>query len=275
MLLRCKLLLFLLVCLCLSPLRGQPADKEPKVFFQREKQLFILYASNSALYPISLQFDFDLKGLKPIDDQETIFVIPAQKDSLPLFTFVIPEGRSWSYKYTYSYSIGDVNTQHDADHVYLLPFQEDEYYLLSQGYFGKSSHQNEHALDFTMPKGTRIMAARKGLVVDVKEDSNKGCPRKSCNDYGNYIRILHADGSIADYYHLQQDGVLVDLGQQVEAGELIGLAGATGWASRSHLHFIVYQAGINGRESFPTLFKTRDHPEGTLLKEGNTYLSVR
>lgn len=261
--------------LCQFSTKAQVGNPEPQVFFIQDNEYFTLHASNSALYPITLLFDFDLKGLKPQVALQDAYVISAKTDSVPLITFIIPEGRSWGYKYAYEYKIGDVNTKSHEQHVYLLPFKDGESYLLSQGYFGQSSHQNEHALDFTMPPGTEVTASREGIVVAYKEDSKRGCPSRACNDEGNYIRILHADGTIADYYHLQQNGALVELGQQVSAGELIGLAGATGWSSGSHLHFIVYQAGLDERITLPTLFKTKEYPNGSLLKEGKHYPSVR
>lgn len=145
--------------------------------------------------------------------------------------------------------------------------------MLSQGYNGESSHMNENAIDFTMPKGATITAARGGKVVDLKEDSNKGCPSAACNDDGNYVRILHTDGTMADYYHLQQNGVLVALGETVKAGQEIAKAGATGWASGSHLHFIVFKPTAIGRQSFETLFLTRKG--ATFLQENKWYKSVR
>ena len=79
---------------------------------------------------------------------------------------------------------------------------------------------------------------------------------------------------MADYYHLQFNGVLVKLNQEVKAGDVIALAGATGWASGSHLHFIVYQPSLNGRLSIPTLFKT-SQSSTEYLQEGIWYTSIR
>lgn len=253
----------------------QSKQADLKILTEHTKDQLKVYANNNELYPISVTFDFDIKGLKPLKEIPEILVLPSGKDSIELVTFSIPEGRSWSYKYSYRYYIGDANAKHKNDQEYLLPFEEGSQYLLSQGYFSNGTHRNERALDFTMPEGVNICAARSGKVVDLKEDSNKGCPSVDCNDYGNYIKILHDDGTMADYYHLKQNGALVEKGQKVRAGEVIGQAGATGWASGSHLHFIVYKASINGRISIPTKFKTKKSGTGALLEEGTWYRSIR
>jgi murein DD-endopeptidase MepM/ murein hydrolase activator NlpD len=57
--------------------------------------------------------------------------------------------------------------KHDDDFVYELPFEERLTFLVSQGYGGAYSHTGEshYSLDFRMPEGTRVCAARCGTVV--------------------------------------------------------------------------------------------------------------
>lgn len=255
-------------------LTAQEENDEMRLFFEEDGQVLRLKADNFKLYPISVKVNFELKGLQPTDDLPEIMVLPGEASDYELLAFSIPEGRSWGYKYAFSYYSGDASAKHNDDHVYLIPYKSGERYKLSQGYNGSFSHQNENSLDFTMPKGTEITAARAGRVVDLKEDSDRGCPSADCNDFGNFVRTLHSDGTMADYYHLQQNGALVELGQFVEAGDVIAEAGATGWASGVHLHFIVFKPTINGRMSIPTLFLTENN-NGEYLKEDRSYLSVR
>ncbi len=269
-----KSILLLSIFFISSGLAAQEQNDELQLFFEEDGQVLRLLADNKKLYPLSVKINLELKGLKPLEDLPEIVVVPGDAKGHELLTFSIPEDRAWSYKYAFSFYSGDANARHNDDYRYLIPFEEGERYLLSQGYNGSFSHMNENSLDFTMPEGTRITAARGGRVVDIKEDSNRGCPNVSCNDDGNYVRILHDDGTMADYYHLQFEGALVELNQEVRAGELIALAGDTGWASGSHLHFIVFQPTLNGRMSIPTLFKT-EQSSGEYLKEDVWYTSVR
>lgn len=269
-----KLTILFCILFIYSSLTAQEENNELKLFFEEDGQILRLLADNDKLYPLSVALSLELKGLKALEELPDIMVVPGEAHNYQMLTFSIPEDRSWSYKYAFNYYSGNAHAVHNNEYPYLLPYEEGERFLLSQGYDGDFSHVHENSLDFTMPEGTRITAARGGKVVDLKEDSNHGCPKESCNDDANYVRILHNDGTLADYYHLQFNGVLVKLNQEVKAGDVIALAGATGWASGSHLHFIVYQPSLNGRLSIPTLFKT-SQSSTEYLQEGIWYTSIR
>jgi murein DD-endopeptidase MepM/ murein hydrolase activator NlpD len=65
------------------------------------------------------------------------------------------------------------------------------------------------------------------------EDFERDGPR------ANYVRILHEDGSMGLYAHLDYKGVRVSPGDRVERGERIGRSGNTGYSTGPHLHFAV------------------------------------
>lgn len=69
--------------------------------------------------------------------------------------------------------------------------------------------------------------------------------------YGNFVIIDHGDGQWSAYAHLSQ--ILVECSAAVTQGELIGLAGATGNATGSHLHFEIFQAGLGQVNPWPRL----------------------
>lgn len=228
------------------------------VYAQQEGGSVFIYADNDQLYPQSVKVTLSLKGLKEKEKNRGFSVVPPGSKSFVLSELVIPQNRSWSYKYNFIYYEGDINAEHDDDHAYRLPYQTGKSFRVVQGYNGKESHSGENALDFDLPEGEIVTAARSGRVIKIKEDSNRGCPSKSCAALGNYVTILHNDGTMADYYHLQKNGALVESGQTVEAGDEIGKAGNTGWATGAHLHFIVYKPSEKGRVTFPTRFKTEE-----------------
>lgn len=134
-----------------------------------------------------------------------------------------------------------------SSYVYSLPYEINKKHLLVQGYFSSLSHKERAALDFKMKKGTKICAARSGVVVRVKEDSNKGGWSKKNRPFGNLLIIQHEDGSRAGYWHLQKDGALVNVGDTVKQGQIIALSGRTGYALFPHLHFIVWKFGGNNQ----------------------------
>ncbi|MEF9977526.1 MAG: M23 family metallopeptidase [Thermomonas sp.] len=114
---------------------------------------------------------------------------------------------------------------------------------IDQGFDGSFSHddaQNRHALDFAADIGTPVFAARAGTVMQVEAGFRAGgVASGEARGRANFIRILHDDGSMALYAHLAVDGVLVRVGQEVNAGQRIGLSGNTGFSTGPHLHFAV------------------------------------
>jgi len=145
----------------------------------------------------------------------------------------------------------------DTSYVYQLPYEPGNSHLIVQGYFGPFSHQNRAALDFKMKKGTKILAAREGVVRSLKEDSDKGGWSRKNREFGNYIIITHPDGSRAGYWHLQQNGALVNVGDTVQKGQVIALSGKTGYAAMPHLHFLVWGHDNTRQWSpLPTRFQT-------------------
>jgi murein DD-endopeptidase MepM/ murein hydrolase activator NlpD len=145
----------------------------------------------------------------------------------------------------------------DTSYVYDLPFEKGKKYFLVQGYFSHLSHKERAALDFKMKRGTKICAARDGVVVRVKEDGDRGGWNSKYRQYGNNIVIQHEDGSRAGYWHLQKDGALVNVGDTVRKGQVIGLSGKTGYAFLPHLHFLVWTFDSNNRwQQVATRFRT-------------------
>jgi len=144
-----------------------------------------------------------------------------------------------------------------------------------QADFGSFSHQqgsgSEHAIDWAMPVGTTICAARGGTVVAIRQDSAVGGEDPKYKNAYNYVIIRHDDGTFSEYIHLKKNGVVVLLGQKVRTGEHLGFSGNTGFTSRPHLHFAVFQT-VDGqtRRTIPVRFKTQTG-EIESLKEGLTY----
>ena len=183
-------------------------------------------------------------------------------------------GRPWDCRYTYRWNYGGRGGQPDGT-VYLLPFEAKARHKLFQGYHGSFSHQagspNEYAHDWDLAVGSVVQAARDGVVVGVRQDSNASGVGDRFRNSANYVMIRHDDGTYAEYLHLKQNGVLVHLGDQVQAGQPIALSGNTGYTSGPHLHFAVFRAiDGNTRETLPVKFKTKDGSIQT-LEQGKTY----
>lgn len=86
--------------------------------------------------------------------------------------------------------------------------------------------------DLAAAEGTPVLAAADGIVRYAGTHSS----------YGNYLRLLHADGDETLYAHLQY--LFVRTGQRVTAGQCLGTVGETGNATGPHLHFEILHKGI-------------------------------
>lgn len=182
------------------------------------------------------------------------------------------QAEDWNYRYSFSWTWGNVYAAHDDRATYLLPYGAGEAYRIDQGYRGRFSHYGdmEYAIDWNMPEGTRLYAARDGVVVGVEDRYTEGGADRRYQNRVNYVMIKHADGTIGEYAHLKPGGVQVKVGDRVKAGDFIALSGNTGFSTGPHLHFFVYKA-VNGsqRQSFPVRFQVGDQP--ILLVEGQAY----
>ncbi len=168
--------------------------------------------------------------------------------------------------------------------TYLLPFSTPV--QITQGFFGgyrsenygthrksRRQHDSTFAVDFGLPEGTPLRAARAGFVADwrdsgrftyadfLEEDPNPALRRRAAKET-NYVTICHDDGTFAIYAHLHFQGVDYKLKERwkktgrrtrIEQGQPLGWSGNTGLSTGPHLHLVVCKG--TPAESVPMVFK--------------------
>lgn len=95
---------------------------------------------------------------------------------------------------------------------------------------------NHTGTDIPAPSGTPIYAAKTGVVTTVNKNKN-------ASSYGYYCIISHGNGYATLYAH-QKQVPIVQEGQTVQKGQVIGYVGTTGRSTGNHLHFELRVNGV-------------------------------
>lgn len=258
------------------PPPGRESLPAVKVTTKCEDGVTHFYVENKELCEITMTFGLDLSNMKGNVEFPFTATFPAQEVTEAFSLTPTVAGGEWEYSYTNYFKLGSSCARHDDSYVYHLPYAAGCKFKVTQGYNGSFSHRgsNLYAIDWQMPEGTPVCAARGGVVVKIKDDSSIGGSSIKYDPYNNYVLIRHDDGTLGHYCHLKKGGVCVKPGERVQVGKQIALSGNTGFSSGAHLHFSVFKTK-DGREriSIPVKFRTADGAAATLV-EGRRYESM-
>ncbi len=203
-----------------------------------------LHATNEFHAPVELRLQRMAARNLTTEPPETLDTVLPPRSRTELVAAEIAPGRGRArMQYAAAYIVGDPKARHAPEMPYRVPYAIGQSHPVSQTYPGSLTHtspSNQHAVDIAMPEGTGIYAARGGTVVTVAYDSYSGGTRTGPEaPKANLVRILHADGTMAVYAHLQWESVRIRPGDTVERGEYIARSGNTGFSTGPHLHFAV------------------------------------
>lgn len=152
-----------------------------------------------------------------------------------------------------------------------LPLPSGTHFKISQGAFGLNTHHDlghEYTWDFDVPFGTPVLAVEDGTVLQVWEpDLGGGCDAKY-NSSPHNLKIKHADGTVAQYVHINS---LVKVGDIVKQGQQIAVTTKNGFICTPQLDFGIYLDeqhlyGSGQMKSIPLLFEGL--PDGGMAHEG-------
>ncbi len=115
--------------------------------------------------------------------------------------------------------------------------------------YGMRWGQPHKGIDFAASYGDPLHAIGDGVVVGAGYQSEEG-------GYGQITLIRHADGIVSAYAH--QSRMVVQVGDHVRAGQLIGYVGATGHVTGPHLHFEIRTETHGGQVDPQAWFAAHD-----------------
>lgn len=93
--------------------------------------------------------------------------------------------------------------------------------------------QPHMGVDFELPAGSPIFAARTGTVVRFGKN----------HAAGNFVVLNHGGGVESSYNHMLRVDPRIRTGLRIGAGQQVGQIGCTGYCTRAHLHFAVKNRG--------------------------------
>jgi murein DD-endopeptidase MepM/ murein hydrolase activator NlpD len=231
-------------------------DSQVRLSVKKAKGTDSLFVRNDLYTPVEVELRLSgVKNVVGVANQVIHRTIPARSTERMIALSPQIPSKAMAYKPSLRSIMGDPQralATNSLGYRYPLPWVGGPF-RISQGPNGQYSHfgaKSRYAIDIAMPEGTQIIAARSGTVVKT-ENGQSG---RGANPSGNFVRILHDDGTMGVYLHLKQGSVSVKEGERVVVGTPLGRSGNTGNSTGPHLHFVVQRNVGLALESIPYEF---------------------
>lgn len=224
---------------------GNPLQRDLRLFDPQKYLQEITRQTDSLLYKDYV----DLRKRLSIVEEDTLSLVWAPTNQLAQVSEQILIDSIWVTAFEYYSSwdsqkinIYNFNPKDFKDTVYVklydqffgtdwkLPLNETR--ITSE--FGFRRYRWHHGTDLKLNVGDPVYSTFDGIVRIRSYDRN---------GYGYYVVVRHKNGLETLYGHLSK--ILVEVGQEVKAGDLLGLGGNTGRSTGPHLHYEIRYQGLS------------------------------
>lgn len=233
-----------------------------------------LIAQNTYFGPVQIAFRLrPIENVSPSTRRSGLAVLPPRSETPLVVIGKSVDNVELRFDSEFQFIPGEPGIEHRPDQPYRLPYAPSTAVRVSQAYPVLKTHSDpasQYAIDFAMPIGTDVFAAREGVVIEVASDFfEAGTDYEVDGPRANIVRILHDDGTMGLYVHLNWNTIRVVPGQHVGRGEYLADSGNTGFSTGPHLHFVVQRNEGGALVAVPLEFASASGP--ITLVTGETY----
>jgi len=250
-------------------------EKPEVTLFQRSDPGGVMLIAKSTYFgPVQIAFRVHpIENVSAKTHRSGLTVLPPRSETEVVFVGKSVEQVDLRFDSEFQFVPGQPGAEHRPEQPYRLPYALSSAVRVSQAYPVVKTHgdpASQYAVDFVMPVGTDVFAARDGVVIEVASDFfESGTDYEVDGPRANVVRILHADGTMALYVHLNWNTIRVVPGQRVRRGEYLADSGNTGFTTGPHLHFVVQRNEGGALVAVPLEFAGPNGPQ--TLVTGETY----
>ena len=247
---------------------------EVRLFERSGNNGIALIAQNTYFAPVQVAY-----RVRPIENvsadtrRSGLTIVPARGQKELVVVGKSVEDVDLRFESEFQFIPGDPGAEHRPEQPYRLPYALSSAVRVSQAFPDTKTHADrasQHAVDFVMPIGTNVFAARDGIVIEVASDFfENGTNYQVDGPRANVVRVLHDDGTMGLYVHLNWNTIRVVPGQRVRRGEYVADSGNTGFSTGPHLHFVVQRNEGGALVAVPLEFGSPAGP--VTLVTGETY----
>lgn len=225
---------------------------EVRVRYENTGRSYQFYASSTTYAPVTLFLTFTkLEGTRKFGIEiPKAYILHYGENNL--FTLA-PDKEEGSVRFSYktSWRTGNMIQLPDTNFIYLPPVAAGKKVvanpMISLKKFLNKRIKNDETQDEIRPigltikaqNGDTIYAIRSGIVGEVQDNSASQGKGRAFDRNENYVEIYHKDGSEAQYKLFQDHGIFVSEGDEIIAGQPIGIIGGDNYEHGSHLRLIL------------------------------------